>query len=113
MKNNRKRIWQHIFLICVLAVVAMLGCPIYRLFGVPCPLCGTTRAWVSFLTGKMELAFRYHPFFLITPLWFFAVIHYSCIFKKNKVLGAFLILVALALAVMNVMRITGLLSWPG
>lgn len=59
------------------------------------------------------MAFQYHPFFLITPLWFFAAVHYNSIFRKNKVVGAFLIGMAIVLAIMNLLRVTGVAAWPG
>lgn len=59
------------------------------------------------------MAFRYHPLFLITPFWFLAAVHYNSIFKKNKAVGFILVGIAIALAVMNLLRITGVTPWPG
>lgn len=103
-------ICRHGLVLLAAVVVAVLGCPIYEFLGISCPLCGTTRAWVSFLAGEISTAFRYHPFFLITPFWFFAVVHYNSIFKKNKVIGSILICFAFVLMVFNLLRVTGMVA---
>ena len=113
MSKNKKRLYQHITLLCILLAGAGFGCPIYELSGICCPLCGTTRAWICLLTGRATLAFQYHPFFLITPFFFFAAVHYSSLFRKNRGLGFFLICTALLLAIYNLLRLTGTVSWPG
>jgi uncharacterized membrane protein YwzB len=113
MLKNRKRLRHHIALFCVILIGACFGCPIYELSGICCPLCGTTRAWIHFLSGEIKTAFRYHPLFLITPFWFFAAVHYNSIFKKNKFIGFALICIALALAILNLLRIAGFLPRPG
>lgn len=103
-------ICRHGLVLLAAVVVAVLGCPIYEFLGINCPLCGTTRAWVSFLAGEISTAFRYHPFFLITPFWFFTVVHYNSIFKKNKVIGSILICFAFVLMVFNLLRVTGMVA---
>ena len=103
---------QHIALFCVIAIAAVCGCPIYELFGICCPLCGTTRAWISFINGDIEAAFRYHPLFLITPLWFLAAVHYESIFNKNKTIGCVLICIAALLAIINLLRILHIIECP-
>lgn len=85
-------------------LLALYGCPIYKWFGVCCPLCGTTRAWICFLSGELRAAFAYHPLFLITPFWLFAAVHHGSLFRKNRIVGAVLICIAVALAVMNLLR---------
>ena len=103
-------ICRHGLVLLAAVVVAVLGCPIYEFLGINCPLCGTTRAWVSFLAGEISTAFRYHPFFLITPFWFFAVVHYYSIFNKNKVIGSILICFAFVLMGFNLLRVTGMVA---
>ena len=44
-----------------LTVTGLYKCPLKALFGVPCPLCGITRAIISVLHGDWGLAFYYHP----------------------------------------------------
>ena len=42
-------------------------CITYHLFGVPCPACGMTRAYVSLFSLEIGRAFFYHPLFLLVP----------------------------------------------
>lgn len=53
-----------------------VGCPFRRLTGIPCPLCGMTRAVLSALRLDFSLAFNHHPlFFLMPPLGLFLLFH--------------------------------------
>lgn len=110
MSENLKRIYRHAAFFAVILIGAYCGCPIFRVFGVCCPLCGTTRAWLSFLSGEITEAFRYHPLFLISPLWFFVAVHDRAIFKHNRIIDVFLLCYALVLAVYNLLRITGVIA---
>jgi hypothetical protein len=48
-------------------------CPFLALTGIPCPLCGTTRAWDATLHGDLTTALRFHPLAPIAlPLWIFS-----------------------------------------
>ena len=64
---DKKNIKLYLLVICVLLMIGtlmMLGlykCPLRLLFGVPCPLCGITRALYSVLHGDVAAAFYYHP----------------------------------------------------
>ena len=48
-------------LVIVLAVLFKTGCPLDVVFGIPCPMCGITRAILSLLHGDIYSAFYYHP----------------------------------------------------
>ena len=110
MVKHSKWICRHITLFAVILLGAYWGCPIFRLFGVCCPLCGTTRAWISFLSGEIIAAFRYHLFFLISPAWFFVAAHYNVLFKRSRIIGYLLLCFAFLLAIYNLMRITGMIA---
>lgn len=45
-----------------------------RIFGVPCPGCGMTRAFLAFFRGDMQAAFFFHPLFWLVPFIFIVVI---------------------------------------
>ena len=45
-----------------------VGCPIYRMFGEPCPGCGMTRAFIAAMKLDMKTAFGYHPLFPLFAL---------------------------------------------
>lgn len=66
---KRKQFWLACLLFLLLALQYLLGCPIYQLFGVHCPGCGLTRAWLHFLQGNWREAFHQHLLFLPTPLF--------------------------------------------
>lgn len=53
-------------------------CPIRQSIGLPCPSCGMTRAWLSFVQGNFWDAFTFHPLFLLAPIFLFAI------FRKKK-----------------------------
>jgi hypothetical protein len=110
MSEYLKWLYRHIALFAVILFGACWGCPIVRLFGVCCPLCGTTRAWISFLSGEITEAFRYHPLFLISPVWFFMAVHYKAIFQSHKIIDYFLLCYAMVLFFYNLLRITGVIA---
>ena len=58
-------------LLLILVLGAILGCPTNRLFGIPCPGCGLTRAGLCLLCGNLEQSFYYHPMFI--PVVFVAI----------------------------------------
>lgn len=64
---NKRLFLSHILLLAALCALILLGCPVYRITGLPCPCCGVTRAWLCFLTGDFPGAFAYNAFFLLIP----------------------------------------------
>lgn len=62
------------FVACIGVAIALhvtgIGCPIKFVTGVSCPGCGMTRAWLSALGGRLDLALAYHPLFWVLPLVF-------------------------------------------
>ena len=108
-----KKWLRNLLLLCALGLGAWLGCPIYELTGITCPLCGTTRAWLSFLGGDFMGALRFHPLFLLIPVWFLGVILWDGPLKKRKWLNIPLIGFAVVLFAVNVLRWIGMLSLPG
>lgn len=59
-----------VILIAVLIAYHVLGigCPIRFLTGVSCPGCGMTRAWLSVLSLRFDMAMAYHPLFWLVPV---------------------------------------------
>lgn len=66
--KKRKSIQFLITIIALLLLTTMVGCPFYRIFKIPCPCCGVTRAWIALVCGDIELAFAYHGLFLLIPI---------------------------------------------
>lgn len=62
MKIKRALIFLLIFVSLVLVAI-FFGCPINRFFGVECPGCGMTRAFLSALQLDFRSAFYQHPLF--------------------------------------------------
>jgi Protein of unknown function (DUF2752) len=50
------------------ATGAELLCPLRTLTGVPCPLCGMTRAATSLAAGDLGASLAYNPFLLVLAL---------------------------------------------
>ena len=48
------------------ALTLLAGCPVRRLFGVSCPLCGMGRACLCALRLDFGAAFRFHPLWPLT-----------------------------------------------
>lgn len=44
-----------------------IGCPVYFVFGIPCPGCGMTRACFSVLSGQLAQAFQWNPLWPVLP----------------------------------------------
>jgi hypothetical protein len=51
-------------------------------FGIPCPGCGLTRAYLSFFTGDFSAAFFYHPLF-----WTIPAVILPVLFRRNTLFG--------------------------
>ena len=102
----------YILLVCAVVAGALLGCPIFELTGITCPLCGTTRAWTAFFRGDFALAFTCHPLFLLIPPWFLGVLLWDGPLKTKKWAQGLLIGFAGVLFIMNCLRWVGILPLP-
>jgi hypothetical protein len=76
MEQKRKRVKLVIFALFVLLLYSAANyfaydlfeaslCPVYEFFGVPCPLCGMSRAAVLFAAFRFGDAFLMHPLLLL------------------------------------------------
>ncbi len=60
-------------LLCILPLFLLRvfdyeNCIIHILFGIDCPSCGLSRAYICFFQGRFSEAFSYHPLFLFIPI---------------------------------------------
>ena len=96
-KNNFKQLLHNLrFLILILLLYYIAtwrtGCPVKYFFGIACPGCGMTRAWLAVARLDFSSAFAYHPLFFIGPIAIFAILFYQWInFRKWRWLGITLI----------------------
>lgn len=108
MRKARK----NIILGCLLLFLVGYGCPIYRLFGILCPACGTTRAWFAFFRGKIAEAFQYNPLFWSMPIFIFLFVHRKILFQRVRMVDGVLFLLAISMTVMNILRWFGMFKMP-
>ena len=64
-----------LILLIILVVTGNYICPFFRLFHIPCPGCGMTRAYISLLRFDFQGAFQNHALFPIPAIW---AIYYLC-----------------------------------
>jgi hypothetical protein len=102
----------YVLMAVAVALMAWLGCPLYELTGITCPLCGTTRAFVALLRGQLWLAFRCHPLFPLIPLGVLAAVLLYGPMKGKRRLTGVLIGIAAALFLMNCLRWAGIIPPP-
>ena len=87
--RKEKLIKRHIIyftVICCFVVfisVTDIRCPIYYIFGYPCPTCGVTRAMISLVKLDFEGYLFYHPLALPLVLSVLSIIHIN-LFKRKK-----------------------------
>lgn len=68
MKLNLKRTLLVLVLMAAAFPVGLkYGCLIKNVFGIECPSCGVSRAWLALLKGDIVGAFGYHPMFWCPP----------------------------------------------
>ena len=105
-----------IALICVaigLLIVVIFGCPFYELFGIACPCCGVTRAWLCLLRGDVVGAFRYHGLFPVLPLLVaLYVLNGKIPCKWKKTSDVVLAIGAVAVVLYGILRWCGLIAMP-
>lgn len=67
-----------------------IGCVWLRLFKIPCPGCGMTRAYASLLRGELSAAFSYHFMFPTVPLIYLYILFDGRLFRRAWINGAVL-----------------------
>ena len=69
----------------ILSIVGLASCPMRYVFGITCPGCGVTRAFVTAFSGDLSTAFFYHPLWPAFPV----VIILMIVFHFKKMQKAF------------------------
>ena len=103
--HTRSLLWKHGLLILMVGGLCLYGCPFSRLFGLTCPGCGLTRAWLCFFHGQWREAFAYRPLFLLVPPMLLLLIHRRAPpLADKRFLDVFLSAFFLLLAVYHLFR---------
>ena len=88
--------------LCILFYVIFdIVCPFKRMFGVACPTCGMTTAWLNFMHGDIIAAFVSHRLFFLAP-----IIVWGCCIKdigKKDIVLIFVAVLLTANALVNQM----------
>lgn len=56
--------FRYLALSLLLIAAYFFGCPFVKLFGITCPACGVSHAWISFINGDIAEAFKFNPVFI-------------------------------------------------
>lgn len=84
----------------ILTILEIYQCPLRFLVGVPCPLCGMSRALYALLHGDIPGSFYYHPLWPVAVIAVFLYIGYEMQilhFTKKKIMMGVYIVGALVL----------------
>lgn len=79
-----------LFVFAVMFAFGVYRCPLQFFFGIPCALCGITRAFMSLAKGDVAGAFFYHPLWPLAPVvaLFFALTYLEIIHPSKRVYNA-------------------------
>lgn len=72
--NIKRTILVLAMMAAAMAVGLRYGCLFRNVFGIECPSCGISRAWLALLKGDLRAAIGYNPLFWLPP----ALILYCC-----------------------------------
>lgn len=91
-----------IIVIVLLLIIGLSGMPciINYTFGIPCPGCGMTRAYIALLKLDIEQAFTMHPLFWTLPLIFTIY----CIDRKKALCLKAIIVIAVLFILVYIYR---------
>lgn len=90
-----KKIFPILFFLMLFFLIGY-HCPIRLLFGISCPGCGMTRAWLSLFQLNISKAFYYHPLFFLAPVFLYIILGKKPLLgskKKEKRLYIFVIFI--------------------
>ena len=114
--KQKKQPGERVALIAVgvaLLIAAVCGCPVYRFFGVSCPCCGVTRAWICLFQGDVSGAFHYHGLFPVLPLLAVLYIWHDKIPRKWKpAASAVMMIDGIAVGIYGILRWCGFVAMP-
>lgn len=75
-----------VILCFVLLITALkIGCPFFKIFGIPCPTCGITRSLVCILKGDIVGYARHHVLGIPLLIAVWLIIHNKLFYKQKSV----------------------------
>ena len=81
------------FLIVFLLQKAGISCLYKHFFGIECPGCGMTRAFISLIKLDFKKAFSYHPMVFFMPLTYIFILFDCRLFNNKKLDTCYIILI--------------------
>lgn len=66
-----------IIVVALLILLDIYKCPLDFILGIPCPMCGMTRAVISAISGDFIGSFHYHPLWIVITLGVIFIILYE------------------------------------
>ena len=91
MKRSVRKHFLYGIVICLFIfgiTVFDIGCPLFYIFRVPCPACGSTRALLSLCLLDIQGYFHYHPLALPMGVAIWLMLHRE-LFRAKKLLYSF------------------------
>ena len=96
-----------ILAVALLFIFDLYRCPLNFVFGIPCPMCGMTRAVISAFSGDFAGAFYYHPLWILIIVTCILIILYELklIRPPKRVVTIGCIIVGIALVACYIIRL--------
>lgn len=94
-------------LLGIVALLFLYKCPFAYFFGICCPGCGMTRAFLSLVQFDIIGAFYYHPLFPVVILIFIYLIleHFQILSFSDRVKRNLLIIIAILFLITYLIRL--------
>jgi hypothetical protein len=96
-----------LIIVFILSILGIYKCPYRLLFGIPCPTCGLTRAFISLLSFDFKSAFKYHSlyFLVIIGFIFYTLEEFNIISISNKIKNIFIVICIILFMIYYIYRI--------
>lgn len=94
-----------VLLYAVILYISPISCIFNEIFGIPCPGCGMTRAWLSVLRLDFYKAFSYHLMFWVLPVLYLCFLKDGKLFKSRHLNTCFYILIIIGFTINWIYRI--------
>ncbi len=75
--------FRYLALSLLLIAAYFFGCPFVKFFGITCPACGVSHAWLSFINGDLAAAFKFNPVFIPLTACFLRIVYCDIMSKKQ------------------------------